>query len=249
MAVQCGRLARSLGCITTRNCPFLAKDSVKITACILANVISRRDYSSVQPKPRSARIFSAVCVQRLPVITTEKSELEKRYEELQHQLEFEQSALSEDEVQLHKILERKRKLKDDDDDESNVIAISESQRKEFEEEQDEEWRKYEPGNRETEADKLDNMQSLHRKLQETLILLVRRGKDAATWELPHAEVTDTSDTLQQVASRSLSETCGADLKVLFLSNAPIAVMKKYKDTSNKGSSVVLRVIQAGLQAL
>ena len=39
--------------------------------------------------------------------------------------------------------------------------------------------------------------------------------------------------LFQVASRSLSETCGSDIKVQFLSNAPIAVMKKYKNTSNK----------------
>jgi len=39
--------------------------------------------------------------------------------------------------------------------------------------------------------------------------------------------------LFQVASRSLGEICGTDLKVRFLSNAPIAVMKKYKNTSNK----------------
>ena len=41
----------------------------------------------------------------------------------------------------------------------------------------------------------------------------------------------------QVASRSLNETCGTDLKVQFLSNAPIAVMKKYKNTSNKASLI------------
>jgi len=59
-------------------------------------------------------------------------------------------------------------------------------------------RRYEPGSRETEADRLNNLQSLHRKLQENLILLVRRQKDAAAWEVPHAEVIDTRDTLQQV---------------------------------------------------
>jgi len=41
----------------------------------------------------------------------------------------------------------------------------------------------------------------------------------------------------QVASRGLIDTCGSDLKVQFLSNAPIAVMKKYKNTSNKASVI------------
>ena len=41
--------------------------------------------------------------------------------------------------------------------------------------------------------------------------------------------------LFQVAARSLSETCGTDLTVQFHSHAPIAVMKKYKNTSNKAS--------------
>ena len=80
-------------------------------------------------KPRSSRIFSGVCVQRLPVITKEKSELEKQFEELQHQLELEHSSLSEDEVQLKEIMERKENAKDEDDDESIAIAISEAERK------------------------------------------------------------------------------------------------------------------------
>ena len=64
-------------------------------------------------------------------------------------------------------------------------------------------RRYKPGSRETEADRLNNLQSLHRKLQENLILLVRQ-KDATAWEVPLAEVLDTSDTLQQVCNPSHS---------------------------------------------
>ena len=89
-----------------------------ITGCILLDFANRRNCSSVQPKPRSSRIFSGVCVQRLPVVTKEKSELEKQFEELQHQLELEHSALSEDEAQWKEIMERKEKAKDEDDDES-----------------------------------------------------------------------------------------------------------------------------------
>ena len=59
-------------------------------------------------------------------------------------------------------------------------------------------RRFEPGSRETEADKLNSLKSLNRKLQETLILLVTKQKDATIWEVPHAEVIDTGDTLRQV---------------------------------------------------
>ena len=39
----------------------------------------------------------------------------------------------------------------------------------------------------------------------------------------------------QVASRGLCQTCGTELHVQFLSNAPIAVMKNYSKKSNKVS--------------
>lgn len=71
-----------------------------------------------------------MCVQRLPVITKPKSDLEISYEQLQDQLELEHSALSEDEVEWEKILQRKKKMKrDDDDDESMAIGAIESEKK------------------------------------------------------------------------------------------------------------------------
>ena len=99
------------------------------TEISLLDFITSKNFCTVQPKPRISRIFSAVCVQRLPQITKEKSELEKRYEELQDQLELEHSALSEDEVEWEGIQERKKNLKDDDDDESMAIGMMESKRK------------------------------------------------------------------------------------------------------------------------
>ena len=95
----------------------------------LLDFINRKNFCSVQPKPRISRIFITICVQRLPQITKEKSELEKRYEELQDQLELEHGALSEDEVEWERIQERKKNLKDDDDDESMAIGMMESKRK------------------------------------------------------------------------------------------------------------------------
>ena len=37
----------------------------------------------------------------------------------------------------------------------------------------------------------------------------------------------------KVASKTMSESCGADFNVQFLSNAPNAVMKDYRNKGNK----------------
>ena len=59
---------------------------------------------------------------------------------------------------------------------------------EFEEEQEEEWKTFVPAPRHTEANKLNDLKSLQRKLQETLVLLVKKVKDSPNWEPPLAEV-------------------------------------------------------------
>lgn len=82
----------------------------------------------MQVQDKNPRIFTAVCVQRSPVVTKMKSRLEVGYQKFQDQLELEHSALSEDEVQLEEFLQRKRKLKDDDD-ENMTIGIFEADRK------------------------------------------------------------------------------------------------------------------------
>ena len=75
---------------------------------------------------------------------------------------------------------------------------------EFEEEQEEEWKTFVPAPRNTEADELNDLKSLQRKLQETLVLLVKKEKDSPNWEPPLAEVMfDTNETLQQVYEGNL----------------------------------------------
>ena len=70
---------------------------------------------------------------------------------------------------------------------------------EFKEEQEEEWKTSVPAPRYTEAKKLNDLKSLQRKLQETLVLLVKKVKDSPNWEPPLAEAMfDTNETLQQV---------------------------------------------------
>ena len=58
---------------------------------------------------------------------------------------------------------------------------------EFEEEEDEEWKTFVPAIRYTEANERIDLKSLKRKLQETLVLLVKKVEDSPTWEPPLAE--------------------------------------------------------------
>ena len=76
---------------------------------------------------------------------------------------------------------------------------------EFEEEQEEEWKTFVPAPRYTEADvELNDLKSLQRKPQETLVLLVKKEKDSPSWEPPLAEVMcDPNETLQQVYEQNL----------------------------------------------
>ena len=46
---------------------------------------------------------------------------------------------------------------------------------------------------------MNDLKSLQRKLQDTLVLLVKQ-KDSTMWEAPHAEVIGERETLQQVCS-------------------------------------------------
>ncbi|XP_015756842.1 PREDICTED: uncharacterized protein LOC107336286, partial [Acropora digitifera] len=96
--------------------------------------------------------------------------------------------------------------------------------KEFEEKQEEEWKTFVPAPRYTEAKKLNDLKSLQRKLQETLVLLVKKVKDSPNWEPPLAEVMLDKN----VASRGLGQACGTELHVQFLSNAPVAVSRLAK---------------------
>ena len=61
-----------------------------------------------------------------------------------------------------------------------------------------------PAPRYTEADELNELNSLQCKLQETLVWLVKKEKDSPSWEPPFAEVMfDTNETLQQVYEGNL----------------------------------------------
>ncbi|KXJ20025.1 39S ribosomal protein L46, mitochondrial [Exaiptasia diaphana] len=218
------RIASILGNLSWSRCSL----DVRRSYCTSTSFKTQED---LQP---AENIYSAVCVERLPLITPDKTDLARKYEELQDQIELEKSALSEDEAQVRQVTERKKKLTERDEDENLEVAQFEEKRKEFHEEQEEEFRQFQPANRETEADRNNDLKSINRKLEQTLILLLKNKK--SSWEMPLAAIQD-KETLRQTAERMIKQACGTDINVKFISNAPAGVLK----TASKNTRHLNRV--------
>lgn len=104
----------------------------------------------------------------------------------------------------------------------------------FEDQNQEELLKFTFGPRETEADKSNNLKSLNRKLDDTLMLLCsyKLGNDEA-FLFPQSQWNE-GETLRQTAERIVHEKLGTELKVHFYGHAPCGFYKyKYKPTDKK----------------
>ncbi|KAJ2753949.1 hypothetical protein GGI19_002767 [Coemansia pectinata] len=76
--------------------------------------------------------------------------------------------------------------------------------------------------RETEADATGNEQSLERKLDRTLYLVVKGAQ--GEWTLPQGKVND-EELLHEAARRNLKEMCGGKMSVWMVGNGPVGHSK------------------------
>lgn len=113
----------------------------------------------------------------------------------------------------------------------------------FEDNCTEELSKFTFAQRAADGDKLNDIKSLDRKLQDTLILLVNHklGKDNLML-LPQGK-WNAGETLRQTAERVVREMCSEDLKVKFYGNSPCGFYKyKYPvDVKQKKDTVGAKV--------
>lgn len=184
------------------------------------------------------RIVSAVCVQRFPSICRVKTSLEKEFYDMQIRLQIQKSRLSDFEVEekdyLEKKLAREKKAMEEDLDVSQVSKMEgATDFEELQEAKETELQNFRPQSRETAADKKQDFQSLQRKLDQILYLLVKKPRQSYMWQMPQGGL-DPGESLIQAAQRELEEECGTDLKVQFLSNSPVA-FHNYKHNTEKDS--------------
>ncbi|BFZ10874.1 hypothetical protein BsWGS_13913 [Bradybaena similaris] len=183
--------------------------------------VSRRVSTAAMCCQKSA-LYSAVCVQRLPVISPALNSIESRFSDLLSKIELENSHLSDFEIRMITEAKMAKNLKELDEDDKTGGDVETAL--DLQDKWEAEVKAFVPAPRETEADRTNNLRTVDRKLDSSLYLLVKQnieGRDH--WVLPQA-VWEQGETLRQTAERALTALCG-QVKTTFLGNAPCAVAK------------------------
>ncbi|XP_058461984.1 large ribosomal subunit protein mL46 [Malaya genurostris] len=174
-------------------------------------------------------IFAGVLVERLPVITKTMNPLEAKFKAVLEQTEFENSLKSNHEVRKE-MEKRQTELFKAGKIDLDSEALKQTAQ-DLEDAYNDEFSKFTPASRVTDADKKNDVKSLERKLEETLILLTEQKLgDKSYYLLPQGRHV-SGESLRQTAERILKESVGDSLKVTFYGHAPVGFYKyKYPTT-------------------
>ncbi|XP_003226597.2 large ribosomal subunit protein mL46 [Anolis carolinensis] len=172
------------------------------------------------------RLFGALCLQRLPLLTQALRPQEAEMAALVQQIEVEKSLYSDHEIRCLAEEERLRRRKDrneeeDEDEPGKEIVLAQD----LEDAWEQKLRSFNSASRTTDADKNNDRTSLSRKLDHSLLLLVKQKLgDQEIWLLPQTEWKD-GETLRATAERALFALSGSPSGARFLGNAPCGVYK------------------------
>ncbi|XP_058831820.1 large ribosomal subunit protein mL46 [Topomyia yanbarensis] len=179
-------------------------------------------------------IYAGVLVERLPVITKTMTPLEVNFKAVLDKTEFEKSLKSNHE--LRKEMEKKQTelLKAGKIDLDSEALKQTAQ--DLEDAYNDEFSKFKPSPRVTEADRKNDVKSLQRKLEETLILLTEQKLGEKSYYLLPQGRHVAGESLRQTAERVLRESTGDSLKVTFYGHAPVGFYKyKYPAGVRQGT--------------
>ncbi|XP_066252846.1 large ribosomal subunit protein mL46 [Euwallacea similis] len=179
-------------------------------------------------------LLTAVLVERKPLISPEITGIERKFKEYLSTVEFEKSLKSDIEVKLEKERSVKSQKKEIDD----LDLITKQSTQDYLDAYKEELATFKPSERITEADKSNDVKSLQRKLDKSLVLLVNHKiGEKNFYLLPQGKLKD-GETLRQCAERIFKEKCGPNVKVQIFGNAPCGFYKYMypKDVRNENST-------------
>ncbi|XP_043234152.1 39S ribosomal protein L46, mitochondrial-like [Amphibalanus amphitrite] len=185
-------------------------------------------------------LYTAVCLQRLPVVAPPLSDTERRFAALLRQLEFERSLKSSHEIRHEMDIATAEALRASEGDDPDLAeAASLQTAADFEDACAEELAGFEPAPTVTEADRTADQRSLQRRLSSRLVLVVQQRLGAGTsWMLPQGRHQDGA-TLRQTAEQTLDAMVGPNVNAQFLGNAPWGFYKyKYPKPLQQESGAV-----------
>ncbi|KAI9220637.1 hypothetical protein BC828DRAFT_398029 [Blastocladiella britannica] len=89
----------------------------------------------------------------------------------------------------------------------------------------------EPAPRETDADAANDVKALHRKLDQSLLLVVKRARNDKLWALPTTDVAP-EEPLHEAARRSITSSLGSNLEFWMVGRVPVGLAQS-SDASSK----------------
>jgi len=187
---------------------------------------SCRQFAAVAATNRQEKwdIFAGVLVERLPVIAKELNKLETEFQQLLDQTEYENSCLSDIEIRHIRDVKTAEKVKKDAGN-LDVAAVTVQTAQDDVDAWKKELAKFQFAPRTTAADTSNDITSVNRKLDDTLVLLTAQHiGNRKLFVLPQGKRSD-GETLRQTAERVLLATCGTSLNVHIWGNAPCAFYK------------------------
>jgi len=187
------------------------------------------------------QIVGAACITRPPTLCPPLRPIEAKYLQSLHDIENEASLKSDHELRNEQDVIRAQILKAGNV-ELEIEETSTQTAVEFEDACEEELNSFEFATTTTADDSNGDNRSTERSLDRPLVLVVKQrlGSDSH-WVLPQLP-WQPGESLRQTCERVVKETCGDNLKVQFLGNAPCGFYKyKFPKQARKDGYIGAKV--------
>uniref|UniRef100_A0A336K3T5 Large ribosomal subunit protein mL46 n=1 Tax=Culicoides sonorensis TaxID=179676 RepID=A0A336K3T5_CULSO len=204
--------------------------------------VTRQFCNEIKSDPKQTwDLYAGVLLERLPIITKALNPLEAQVQKMLNDIEFENSLKSDHEIRHEREQIQAELIKRGEVDVDLDVDSTKQTAQDFKDACTDEAEKFKFAPRITEADKKNDLKSLQRKLDETLILIAKQtlGKNQVT-ALPQGKWIQ-GETLRQTAERVLKEAAGSELKVQFYGNAPCGFYKYKYPKEERTESVGAKV--------